>query len=613
MRSSTAITTSRAIDAEYLTAHNEGIICLSGCLAAELPTLLQNGQEEKALERLHWYRDIFGPERWYVEFQEHSISELTQVNKQLFAFARKYDIPMVVTNDAHYVYEADADPHDVLLCVQTGALLSDPKRLRYDGTSFFLKSLDQMRQTFLPVIDLPESAFTNTVKIAEMCHADPEDDKYHLPDITIPDGFTYQTYLRHLTIEGVRWRYQDRADDPEVQARMEHELKIIHEMGFDVYFLIVWDLCMYAQRRGIWWNVRGSGAGSIVAYAVGVTNLDPLRNKLIFERFLNPGRVTMPDFDLDFPDDQREELIRYTVEKYGSHRVAQVVTFGRMKARAAVRDVGRVMGIELSTVDSLAKLIPAIPGKPVTIKDVLTPDHEFYSADLKQRYDEDAQVRKLLDTGSQLEGVARHSSIHAAAVIVGDKELTYYTPLMRPPKSAITETVTQYEFPILESIGLLKVDFLGLATLTLMRECTRLIKERHGIEYTLHNLPIDDPKIYELLTAGDVLGVFQVEGAGMRRCLMDLRPTEFDHITATISLYRPGPMEFIPDFIACLHGEKKPEYVHKILDSHPLGNDGGLRLSGTSDSNPRRHRRLHPRRGRPGAPRHQQEVKENAG
>jgi DNA polymerase-3 subunit alpha len=555
------------IDAEYLAAHNEGIICLSGCLAAELPTLLQNGQEEKALERLHWYRDIFGPERWYVEFQEHSIAELTQVNKQLFAFARKYDIPMVVTNDAHYVYERDADPHDVLLCVQTGALLSDPKRLRYDGTSFFLKSLDQMRQTFRPVIDLPESAFTNTLKIAEMCHADPEDDKYHLPDITIPDGFTYQTYLRHLTIEGVRWRYQDRADEPEVQARMEHELKIIHEMGFDVYFLIVWDLCMYAQRRGIWWNVRGSGAGSIVAYAVGVTNLDPLRNKLIFERFLNPGRVTMPDFDLDFPDDQREELIRYTVEKYGSHRVAQVVTFGRMKARAAVRDVGRAMGIELSTVDSLAKLIPAIPGKPVTIKDVLTPDHEFYSADLKQRYDEDAQVRKLLDTGSQLEGVARHSSIHAAAVIVGDKELTYYTPLMRPPKSAITETVTQYEFPILESIGLLKVDFLGLATLTLMRECTRLIKERHGIEYTLHNLPIDDPKIYELLTAGDVLGVFQVEGAGMRRCLMDLRPTEFDHITATISLYRPGPMEFIPDFIACLHGEKKPEYVHAILRS----------------------------------------------
>ena len=361
-------------------------------------------------------------------------------------------------------------------------------------------------------------------------------------------------------------RYGARADDPEVQARKEHELKVIHNMGFDVYYLIVWDLCMYAKRRGIWWNVRGSGAGSIVAYAIEVTNLDPLRNKLIFERFLNPGRVTMPDFDLDFPDDQREDLIRYTRDKYGDHRVAQVVTFGRMKARAAVRDVGRAMGVPLDQVDIIAKLIPGISGKPVTIQDVLTPENEFYSADLKQKYDTNESVRNLLDAAKQLEGVARHSSIHPAAVMVADRELTYYTPLMRPPKSAITPTVTQYEYPILESIGLLKIDFLGLATLTLMREATRLIKERHGKEYTLLNLPIDDPKTYELLTAGDVMGVFQVEGQGMRRVLMDLRPTEFDHITATISLYRPGPMEFIPDFIACLHGEQKPEYVHPVLE-----------------------------------------------
>ena len=283
-------------------------------------------------------------------------------------------------------------------------------------------------------------------------------------------------------------------------------------MGFDVYYLIVWDLCMYAKRRGIWWNVRGSGAGSIVAYAIGVTNLDPLRNKLIFERFLNPGRVTMPDFDLDFPDDQREELIRYTVEKFGNERVAQIVTFGRMKARASVRDVGRAMGVALDEVDKIAKLIPGIPGKPVTITDVLTEGHEFYSADLRRIYQEQTQIRDLLDVASKLDGVARHSSIHAAAVIIADRPLPYYTPLMRPPKSAITATVTQYEYPILESIGLLKVDFLGLATLTLMRECTRLIKERHGIEYTLENLPIDDPKTYDLLTAGDVMGVFQVEG-----------------------------------------------------------------------------------------------------
>ena len=553
------------IDADYLAAHSEGLICTSGCLAAELPALLKTGQVEKAVERLHWYREVFGPERWYVEFQEHDIPELTQVNRQLFEFATKYDVPMIVTNDVHYVRAQDADPHDVLLCVQTSSLVTDEKRLRYGGT-YFLKSLEQMRQTFLPLADLPESAFSNTVKIADMCHVDPEDGTYHLPDIDIPENFTYETYLRHLTEEGLRWRYHDRADDPDVLARTEHELKIIHDMGFDVYYLIVWDLCMYAKRRGIWWNVRGSGAGSIIAYAIGVTNLDPLRNKLIFERFLNPGRVTMPDFDLDFPDDQREELIRYTVEKYGSDRVAQIVTFGRMKARAAVRDVGRAMGVPLDEVDKIAKMIPGISGKPITITDVLTDGHEFYSSDLRQAYEGDPKVRELLDTAAHLEGVARHSSIHPAAVVVADRPLTHYTPLMRPPQSGITATVAQYEYPILESIGLLKVDFLGLATLTLMRECTRLIKERHGIEYTLENLPIDDPKVYELLTAGDVMGVFQVEGAGMRRCLMDLRPTEFDHITATISLYRPGPMDFIPDFIACLHGEQQPEYVHKVLE-----------------------------------------------
>ena len=553
------------IDADYLAAHSDGLICTSGCLAAELPTLLRNGQETSAIERLQWYRDVFGPDRWFVEFQEHDIPELTAVNKQLFAFARKYDMPMVVTNDVHYVREEDARAHDMLLCVQTSSLASQKDRMRMSSASYFLKSGQQMRATFLPLADMPDSAYTNTLRIAEMCDVDPEDDVYHLPDIAIPDGFNYQSYLRHLTEEGLRGRYGGRADDPAVRARTEHELKIIHEMGFDVYYLIVWDLCMYAKRRGIWWNVRGSGAGSIVAYAIGVTNLDPLRNKLIFERFLNPGRVTMPDFDLDFPDDQREELIRYTVDKFGSDQVAQIVTFGRMKARAAVRDVGRAMDVPLPEVDRIAKMIPGIPGKPVTIRDVLTEGHEFYSAELRDLYQSQEQVHELLDTASELEGVARHSSIHAAAVIVADRPLVHYTPLMRPPKSAVTEKITQYEYPILESIGLLKIDFLGLATLTLMREATRLIKERHGIEYTLQNLPIDDPQIYELLTSGDVMGVFQVEGQGMRRVLMDLRPQEFDHVVATISLYRPGPMEFIPDYIAVLHGEKEPQYVHPIL------------------------------------------------
>ena len=370
---------------------------------------------------------------------------------------------------------------------------------------------------------------------------------------------------------------------------------------------------MYAQQRGIWWNVRGSGAGSIVAYAIGITNLDPLRNKLIFERFLNPGRVTMPDFDLDFPDDQREELIRYTVDKYGSDQVAQIVTFGRMKARAAVRDVGRAMDVPLPEVDRIAKMIPAIPGKPVTIKDVLTEGHEFYSADLRDLYEGQDYVKSLLDSASQLEGVARHSRSMPPPSSWPTNRWSTTAPLMRPPKSAVTDKITQYEFPILESIGLLKIDFLGLATLTLMREATRLIKERHGIEYTLDNLPIDDPKIYELLTSGDVMGVFQVEGQGMRRVLMDLRPTEFEHIMATISLYRPGPMEFIPDYIAVLHGRKEAAVRPSESGADPGRDDGRLRLPGAGDPDPDRHRGLHRRRGRPGAARHQQEEEVRAG
>ena len=363
--------------------------------------------------------------------------------------------------------------------------------------------------------------------------------------------------------------YGDRANDPAVQERKERELRIIHEMGFDVYFLIVADLCDYARSRNIWWNVRGSGAGSVVAYCTGITGLDPIKNNLIFERFLNPGRVNMPDFDLDFPDDQREEMIRYTVEKYGEEQVAQIVTFGRMKARAAIRDVGRAQGIDLPTVDYLAKLIPGIPGKPVTIHDVLTPGEDFYNPDLVAKYKSEADARELLDTSMKLEGVARHSSVHAAAVIVADRELTHYTPLMRGNKNTITSTITQYEFPILESIGLLKVDFLGLSTLSVMREAARLINERHGTAFDLTNIPFEGDAAKEafiLLSSGEVAGVFQVEGQGMRRVLTEMQPSAFEHIVATISLYRPGPMEYIPQFIHRMHGEEEVEFKHPALE-----------------------------------------------
>ena len=556
------------VDHDLLAAHAQGLIATTGCLGAEIPQLLVQGKEQEAYDRLGWYVEVFGKENFFIELQEHSVPELIEVNKVLVPWADKFGLGLVVTNDVHYVREQDGGPHDVLLCVQTGVTVDTQERMRMSDGSYFLKSRSQMEDTFRPLIDLPASAFDNSLLIAEMCEVDLEDSSYHLPDLPIPEGHTYASYLRKLTEEGLERLYGPNAYDEVVQERKERELRIINEMGFDVYFLIVADLCDFARSRNIWWNVRGSGAGSLVAYCVGITGIDPLKNNLIFERFLNPGRVTMPDFDLDYPDDQREEMIRYTVEKYGEDQVAQIATFGRMKARAAVRDVGRAKGIELAQVDKIAKLIPAIPGKPVTIKEVLTEGHEFYSQELVQLYETQSWARDLLDTSMQLEGVARHSSVHAAAVIVADRELTHYTPLMRGNKNTITSTITQYEFPILESIGLLKVDFLGLSTLSVMREAARLIHERHGIRYDLTNIPIEGDEAteaFKLLSSGEVSGVFQVEGQGMRRVLTEMQPSMFEHIVATISLYRPGPLEYIPQFIRRMHGEEEVEFKHPAL------------------------------------------------
>jgi DNA polymerase-3 subunit alpha len=556
------------VDHDFLAAHADGLIASTGCLGAEVPQLLMQGKEREAYERLGWYVDVFGKENYFIELQEHSIPELVKVNQVLVPWAEKFGINLVATNDVHYVREQDGGPHDVLLCVQTGVTIDQQNRMRMSDGSYFLKSRAQMEATFRPFIDLPASAFDHSLRLAEMCAVDLEDPTYHLPDLPIPDGFTYESYLRHLTEEGLERLYGARAAETDVQERKERELRIIHQMGFDVYYLIVADLCNFARSRNIWWNVRGSGAGSLVAYCTGITGIDPLKNNLIFERFLNPGRVTMPDFDLDYPDDQREEMIRYTVEKYGESQVAQIATFNRMKAKAAVRDVGRAQGIELAKVDHIAKLIPGIPGKPVTIQDCLTAGHEFYSQELVDLYAKEEWVKKLLDTAMQLEGVARNAGIHAAAVIVADRELTHYTPIMRGSKSTVTSTIAQYEFPILESIGLLKVDFLGLSTLSVMREASRLIKARHGIEYTLENIPYEGEiakEAFTLLSSGEVSGVFQVESQGMRRVLTEMKPSTFEHIVAMISLYRPGPLEYIPAFIRRMHGEEPVEYKHPLL------------------------------------------------
>ena len=515
------------VDADLLARYADGLICTTGCMAAEIPWLLnpEDGrppQPEKALERLQWYIDVFGRDRFFVELQEHSIPALTAINKTLFEWTKKYDLQMIVTNDVHYVTAQDAKSHDTLLCVQTNSLVTQKNRMSMSDNGYYLKSVEELKSVFQSLADLPDSAFTNTLKIAEMCEVDLEDESFHLPDpFEVPpppsepspdasnevhliyqeqkgyweqastqynavqkfladEGLAADDYseaLRRLTERGLVIRYGDEATSEVIQARKEHELKIINDMGFAIYFLIVWDLCRYAQLRNIWWNVRGSGAGSIVAYALEITLIDPLRHNLIFERFLNPGRISMPDFDLDYPDDQREEMIKYTLARYGEDRVAQIVSFGRMKARAAIRDVGRAMDIPLSEVDTLAKYIAAIPGKPATIANSLDPEHEFFSPDLKERYETDDQVNELVESARSLEGVARHSSVHAAAVIVTDQPLTEYVPVMRAQGSVITKSVTQFEFPVCESIGLLKVDFLGLSTLTVMRKAAELIKK----------------------------------------------------------------------------------------------------------------------------------------
>jgi DNA polymerase-3 subunit alpha len=543
------------IDREFLAEHSEGLIVTTGCMAGEVPRLLGQGNSRLARERLGWWLDVFGRDRFFLELQEHGIPELTQVNRQLIEWAREFDLKLIATNDVHYVKAEDADPHDVLLCVQTGELVTTQDRMRMSDDSYFLKSYREMLDLFR---ERPDSLL-NTLSIAEMCELDLDPKGYHLPPFDVPAGYDAERYLRHLVDEGLRQRYGNRFNDPEIQARQEHELKIIHDMGFDTYFLIVWDLCEFARQRDIWWNVRGSGAGSLIAYATGITNLDPLANQLIFERFLNPGRVSMPDIDLDYPDDRREEMINYTIEKYGRENVAQIITFGTMGARASIRDVGRALDIPLLEVDRIAKLIPG--GPKVKITDGLN-----QSPELRELYDNVDYVRQLIDTAQHLEGMARHASTHAAGVIVADKPLIEYTPLHRPTKGDEGGGVTQYTMEVLESIGLLKIDFLGLSTLTIMRRACELIEARHGIRYDLNTIPINDEKAFALLANGNVTGIFQVESAGMRRVLTTMKPTKFEHIVATISLYRPGPMEYIDDYIDRMHGRKPVEYHHPALE-----------------------------------------------
>lgn len=541
------------VDHALLAKHSAGLICTTGCPSGEVPRLLSEGRREEARRALAWFRDVF-PDRFYVELQEHAIGEFANLNKELIALAREFQLPLVATNDAHYLRPEDASAQDILLCIQTNTVITDSKRVRMDGTDYYLKSSAEMRALWH---ELPE-ALKNTLVVAERCNVDLDFKGYHLPPFPVPQGFTAESYLRHLCEEGFRKHYPN--GNPAARERLEYELGVIHQMGFDTYFLIVWDLLRAAHERDIWFNVRGSAAGSMAAYCAGITNLDPLQHHLIFERFLNPGRVSMPDIDLDFQDDRRAELIEYTIQKYGKENVAQIVTFGTLAAKASIRDVGRALAYPLDEVDRLAKLLPTGPN--VKLDECLEKIPEF-----KQAYAERDYIRRLIDTARLLEGVARNAGTHAAGVVVADKPIVEYAPLHRPTKgdSAGGFPVVQYEMNWLEHVGLLKMDYLGLASLTVMRRACELIKQRHNVEFDLGNIPVDDPKAFELLARGDVTGVFQVEGAGMRKVLQQLRPTKFEHVVATISLYRPGPMEHIGTYINRLHGKERVEYKHPKL------------------------------------------------
>ena len=545
------------IDHDFLAAHSEGLIATSGCMAAEIPRAINQGNLEDARMKLNWYYEVFGPENFFLELQQHEIPELEKINKALVEMGPRYNAKYVATNDVHYINPADSTLQDVLLAVQTGKILSDPNRMRMSDESYYLRTAEEMKSIFAEV----PGAIENTLLIAERCNVDLGFKEYHLPNFPVPDGKTADGYLKEICETGLRKRYQDRASDPKIRERLEYELGVIKSMGFDTYFLIVWDLIQYAQKGGIWYNARGSAAGSIVSYCLEITPIDPLEYNLIFERFLNPGRITMPDIDLDFPDDRRAEMMQYCADKYGHDKVAQIITFGTMKARAAIRDVGRVMDIPLQEVDRVAKAIPNLP--PMSIEEALEK-----SPDFKKLYDDAPYLQKLIDTAKGMEGTVRNAGTHAAGVVVTDLPVEEYTPLHRPTGhlgDSPIKAVTQYEMSVVDRLGLLKIDFLGLSTLTIMALASDWIEDRHGIKFTLDNIPSDDPDTFELIGRGETIGLFQVESSGMRRYLKEMKPTRLEHVIAMVALYRPGPMDFIPDYIDRMHNRQEITYRHEGL------------------------------------------------
>ncbi|NLW56475.1 MAG: DNA polymerase III subunit alpha [Firmicutes bacterium] len=540
------------VDRELLAKYAEGLIVLSACYSGELPSALLAGEYEKAAETARWYREVFGANNFFLELQYQGLEGQRQVNRELVSLARELGLGLVATNDLHYIRREDAMVHDVLLCIQTGKTVNDPNRLKFPTDEFYFKTGEEMERVFG---ELPE-ALTNTVAIAERCNFVLEPGNYQLPDYQVPEGFTKDSYLEYLCRQNLPHRYQ--GVTAELEERLNYELSVIKKTGFAGYFLIVWDFVRYAKSRGIPVGPgRGAGAGSLVGYLLGITELDPLKHQLLFERFLNPERVSMPDFDIDFCFARRGEVIDYVKEKYGRDHVAQIFTFGTMAARGAVRDVGRVLGMSYGEVDKIAKLIPNDAG---TLEAAVTS-----TPDLASLIQADDRVRKLIEIAKAVEGFPRHASIHAAGVVITPRPLTDYLPLARASEG---EATTQFPMEDLEKIGLLKMDFLGLRTLTVLRDTLDLVQENTGKEYTLETVPPDDPATYQLLGTGQTLGIFQLESSGMRRLLMQLAPENFEDLTSLVALYRPGPLGsgMVDDFVRARHGEKVVSYLHPLLE-----------------------------------------------
>ncbi|MBO7374804.1 MAG: DNA polymerase III subunit alpha [Lachnospiraceae bacterium] len=534
------------VDKEILRKYHDGLICLSACLQGEVALNLRAGLYEEAKKAAGEYLDIFGKGNYFLEIQDHGIDDQKRINPDIIRLSKELDVPVVATNDVHYTYADDAEAHDLLLCLQTGKTVTDKDRMRYDGGQYYVKSEEEMRALF----PYAKEAIDNTMLVAERCNVDLGGKEPKLPHFEVPENYTSETYLRYLCEEGLKKRYPD--NNPIAKERLDYELSVITKMGFVDYFLIVMDFIAYAKDRGIAVGPgRGSAAGSIVAYCLRITNIDPIKYNLIFERFLNPERVTMPDIDIDFGDERRQEVIDYVINKYGEEKVSRIITFGTLKAKGVVRDVARVLGLPYEVGDRISKAVPArINDEEVNLTNALR-----VSPDLKLMYETDENVKKIIDMSLKLEYLPRHSSVHPAGVLIAPREVEAFVPLS---KGADDILVTQYDAPTLEAQGLLKMDFLSLRTLTVLEKACLNVRDSRGITVNLEEIDMDDKKVYQYIGTGNTEGVFQLESGGMRGFMKKLKPENLENVMAGIALYRPGPMQFIDNYIRC---KENPESV----------------------------------------------------